>query len=155
MRKLKILAMLLAIMLTSLSFADYRSGKNFLATAYASISAGATYTKSSWTSAEELVLPTEKATITIIFTHDGSVGTAQEVDFFFQVSYDNGSTWTTDGYVEVDVETDDDHSSNIIRHAEPITGPGISQIRLYKVVNNDASTAITLVQATLSWGRRQ
>jgi len=87
--------------------------------------------------------------ITISFTGDGSMD-GSDVDFFFQVSYDGGTTWTTDAYVEVDVASDAAHSSNVVRHTELVNVHGISHIRLYQIVNNDSTSGITACNAWVS-----
>lgn len=90
--------------------------------------------------------------ITITFTGDGSMDGA-DVDFYFQASYDNGTTYTTDEFVIIDCPSDEDHSSNIVRHMELVNVYGLSHLRLWKVVNNDAANSITDVNATISGGK--
>lgn len=91
-----------------------------------------------------------QATITITFTGDGTMD-GEDVDFLFQVSYDGGTTWTTTAFLEIDVASNTDHVTNVVRHAELVQFPGISHIRLWKIVNNDATSNITAANATISW----
>ena len=91
--------------------------------------------------------------ITIIFTRDGA-GTADEVDFEFQVSYDGGTTWTTAPYVTVSVATNARASSSIVRHSQAIHLYGASHIRASFVVNASATTNLTLCQAVFSWPKK-
>jgi hypothetical protein len=91
--------------------------------------------------------------VTITFTGDGSMD-GSDIDFFFQASYDDGTTWSTTGFVEVDVASDTDHSSNVVRHTELVNVYGVSHLRLWKVVNNDAANSITSINATISGGKK-
>lgn len=91
-----------------------------------------------------------QATITITFTGDGSMD-GEDIDFFFQVSCDNKTTWSTTAFLEIDVASDTDHSSNVVRHSELVQFPGISHIRLWKITNGDMSSNVTACNATISW----
>jgi hypothetical protein len=79
------------------------------------------------------------------------------VDYYFQVSYDGGTTWA-DFH---DPIADADYLSVIAGHAV-ISGTtvrvsriiplnGVSHIRFSKVINNDTANALTAVNATISW----
>ena len=151
MRKLRTFAILLAILLVPLSFGDYRGSADFLASDYASIASTATYTKTSWTRAEMLVCSREIVAITIEFTIATANG--DDIDFYFQASFDGGATWSTDEFVIVDCASDIATVASPAKHTELVNVYGISHLRLWKVVNGDAVTAITAVNATMSWGR--
>jgi len=91
--------------------------------------------------------------ITVTFTGDGSMD-GNDVDFYFQASYDNGTTYTTTAFWVVSIESDTDHVANVVRYTDFIVPVwGISHLRLWKVVNNDATSSITDVNATISGGR--
>lgn len=90
--------------------------------------------------------------ITITFTGDGTMDGA-DIDFLFQVSCDDGTTWSTTEYVTISIASNTDHVANIVYYTETIQVYGISHIRLWGVINNDAANSITDVNATLSQGR--
>lgn len=129
----------------------YRNHEDFLATAEASIAAAATATNGSeFTSRTEPTDP-EKVCITCIFTTAG--GDGGEVLFSFQASFDGGTTYTSNAFKAIGIPSDEDNASNVVRHAELVDVSGISHLRLWKVTNGDAATAITSVNATISWGQ--
>lgn len=96
------------------------------------------------------------ATLTMTFTRAAGSATLT-ADFYFQVSYDNGTTWA-DFH---DAVSDADYLSIITGHAvvsgttvrvsRIISIAGISHIRLAKITNNDSANALTLCNATVSW----
>jgi len=91
--------------------------------------------------------------ITVTFTGDGTMD-GNDVDFYFQASYDNGTTYTTTAFWVVGIESDTDHVANVVRYTDFIVPVwGISHLRLWKIVNNDATSSITDVNATISGGR--
>ena len=92
-------------------------------------------------------------TITISFTTDGGGIDSNDVDFYFQASYDNGTTYTSDEFVIIDCPADTTASSNAVKHMEQVNVYGISHLRLWKIVNNEADDTITLINATISGGR--
>lgn len=90
--------------------------------------------------------------ITITFTGDGSMDGA-DIDFYFQASYDNGTTYTSTDYWIVSRASDTDHVSNVVIYTEMVPVWGVSHLRLWKVVNNDAANSITDVNASISGSR--
>ena len=88
--------------------------------------------------------------ITLTFTGDGSMTADTDIDYYYQVSYD-GTNWTTDEYVIVDVDSDASHSSNVVIHSELLNIYGVRSIRLWKVINNDSGSIITAVNSSISW----
>ena len=88
-------------------------------------------------------------TLTITFTR--TTGTASTVDFQFQGSFDGGTTWTTSYFVHIAIATNTTAVSNVVRDSTLINLNGISHLRLYQIVNGDASTDLTLCNATLSY----
>jgi len=151
MRKFKLFAVLLVLLLATASFGDHRGESDFIATAIATITTGATATNGSEFTSRELPVRTQMATITVTFTHAGA-GDGANVDFYFQASYDNGSTWTTNEFILTQVASNIAPAAAGARIYSAVDWfQGISHIRLWKVTNNDAAS-ITLVNATLSWG---
>lgn len=152
------LALILTVLLiVPVSSQSWSWSQNALATSEASISAGGTATNGSEITASSIKVSRNNhasvVAVTIWFTGDGSMD-GSDVDFFFQASYDNGTTWSTDAYVEVDVASDTDaDGSNNAKHTELINVYGISHLRLWKIVNNDAANSITTVNATISGGK--
>jgi hypothetical protein len=93
--------------------------------------------------------PKNVGLLTVTFTR--TTGTTAEVDFEFQVSFDGGTTWCTEPYCVVSVATNAAAAtSNVVRYAAPVYLYGISHLRLYRIVNNDGSTALTACGAYLS-----
>lgn len=149
---------ILALLLVIPVFADYSGYEIFIVDAngdaadIASLAASSTATNGSEFTAFAIdcTWPPSRAAkttalIVLDFTGDGSMD-GSDIDFYFQVSYDGGTTWTTDEYVIIDVASDAAHSSNTVIHAEIINAK-FSHIRLWKVDNLDAANAITLINA--------
>ena len=151
MKRLKFLTIFLVFLFAVASFGDHEGDANFLATDYASLAATATYTKATWTTDELLVIPSAWAMITVTFTTAG--GDGNDVDFYFQISCDDGENWSTVEWMVISVASDEANVDGVVRYPYPEIFPGISHIRLWKVVNGDAVTAITAVNAKLSWPR--
>ena len=153
MKRLKLFTIFLAILFVTVAFGDQRGEKDFLATAEASIALSTTAVNGTAFDSRSLVVPTSMATITITFTGDAS-SDGGSVDFYFQSSYDNGSTWTTAELIKISVDSDEISASPYLVSKSFVDWyQGISHVRLWKVVNGDATSAITLVNATLSWGK--
>ena len=131
---------------------SHRNNEDFLATAVSSIAKTVTATNGTDFTSRELGVPTDMATLTIVFTgEDGMDGS--DVDFYFQASYDGGSRWTTnEEFIKISKATYDT-TPYLVRHSQVDWYQGISHIRLWKVTNGDTGKSITAVNATLSWGR--
>jgi len=87
--------------------------------------------------------------ITATFTR--AAGSASTVVFYFQVSYDRGTTWA-DFIQTVEVATNHSIiSGTTVRVSEPVDLRGISHIRWSKAVNGDAANALTAVNVAISW----
>lgn len=128
--------------------------KNFLSTAIASIDeGGGQAVNGSEFNSEEYPVPTDMANLGMEFTI--ATGDGKKIVFEWQASYDNGATWTTVDFAIREIDSDEDDDSNVIRDAMVIWTQGISHIRLWRVTNNDAVTAITSVNAYLSYGIRR
>ena len=151
MKRLKFLTIFLVFLFAVASFGDYGGHQNFLATSYASLAADGTYTKTTWTTDEMIVIPSSWAMITVTFTTAG--GDGNEIEFYFQVSCDNGSTWSTTDWFVIWVDSDEENVDGVVVCPWFEIFPGASHIRLWKIYNGDQVTAITAVNASLSWGR--
>ena len=90
----------------------------------------------------------EAGAITITFTR--TTGSASEVYFEFQASYDNGTTWTTAYYVRIAVATNETAVSNVVVKTTLINLNGVSHLRLYRIVNLDAAVGLTACNANFS-----
>ena len=88
--------------------------------------------------------------ITVTFTR--TTGTSSTVDFEFQASYNNNTTWSTAYFVRIQVVTNETASSNVVIKTTLVNVHGISHLRLYRIVNNDGSTDLTACNATMSIG---
>ena len=86
--------------------------------------------------------------ISVTFTR--AAGGASEIDFYFQVSNDEGVTWSTVEYLKIGYPTNSEDVSNVVRGAKPIYLDAITHIRLWKIVNGDAVNNCTACNATLS-----
>jgi hypothetical protein len=88
--------------------------------------------------------------ISVTFTRAAGSATLT-VDFYFQASYDNGTTWAD--YIEsFSVETG--HavlSGTTVKVTKPINLYGVSHLRLSKIVNNDTANNLTACNATFSF----
>lgn len=80
-------------------------------------------------------------------------GSTSTVDFYFQVSYDDGTTWSNYG-VTVEIATNTTVvSGTTVREAYRMGSEGISHWRLSSIDNNDASNALTDCNASISVGK--
>ena len=155
MRKLKIaligLFFLFFVLNIPISPQSYHEHENFLVSA-TSVNAGATAVNgTNFTSRNVRVSRLgygSVAAITVTFTR--SAGSSSTVDFEFQVSFDNGTTWSTAYYVRIQVATNETAASNVVRKTTEINFYGISHVRLYRIVNNDGANNLTACNATLS-----
>jgi hypothetical protein len=148
---------LLALLLLLVPFvqADYTNNKAFLATAVACNASTTLVNGVGFTSLERTGFGSA-ALLTLTFAR--AVGSASlAVDFYFQVSYDGGTTWS-DFH---DAVSDAAYFSVLTGHAV-VTGTtvrvsrtiilsGVSHIRLSQIVNNDTVNNLTACNATISW----
>jgi hypothetical protein len=86
---------------------------------------------------------------TIIVTFTRVTGSASKVYFDFQMSYDDGTTWSTAYFIRIEVATNELAVSNTVRFPELVSFYGCTHLRLYRIINNDAAVALTLCSATL------
>ena len=95
------------------------------------------------------------AALTVTFTR--VTGSSLTVEFYFQVSYDGGTTWSDfhDPVSDADYfSVATNHAAvtgNVVRVTRVTNLSGISHIRLSKITNNDTAVALTACNATVSW----
>ena len=96
------------------------------------------------------------ALLTLTFTRAAGSATLT-IDYYFQVSYDGGTTWADfhDPIADADylsiVTAHAVLSGTTVRVSRIIPLNGVSHIRFSKVINNDTGNNLTAVNATLSW----
>lgn len=100
----------------------------------------------------EIGIPFDVESGILILTFTRASGSASlTVDFYFQISPDNGTTWYD--YVEgASIETG--HaviSGTTVRVARAVSLTGATHIRLSKIDNNDTANALTAVNAGISF----
>ena len=87
--------------------------------------------------------------VTAIFTR--AAGTALSVDFVFEVSFDNGTTWATFQGTDIEIATNTTAvTGTTVRCFYEFRVYGASHIRLRSVLNNDTVNAISAVQVVVS-----
>jgi len=93
----------------------------------------------------------------LILEFTRAAGSSSTVDYYFQVSWDGGTTWADFKEPVADAEyfsIATNHaviSGTTVRISFVIRLDGVSTIRMSKVVNGDSSNALTAVNAYLSW----
>jgi hypothetical protein len=101
---------------------------------------------------EEIGIPFDVESGALILTFTRAAGsTSLTVDFHFQISPDNGTTWYD--YIEgVSIETGHGViSGTTVRVARSLSLTGATHIRLSKIDNNDTANALTAVNAGISF----
>lgn len=130
---------------------SYIEHTDFIATAVSTITTGDNANMTDDFTAVEIPIDSDMATIAITFTHAGA-GDGANIDFYFQASYDGGTTFTTNEFILIQKASNmAPAAAGARRHAQVDWFQGVSHVRLWKVVNNDAAS-ITIVNATLSRG---
>lgn len=152
MRKRIILTVFMIFVLVAMASPEYRVGFTFLRTAV-NVTAGVTVTNQAGfvSGNEPISYPGYDSVVAITITFTRAAGTASNVDFEFQVSNDDGTTFSTAAYVTISAPTNSDAATNVVRHTELVNIHGLSHIRLYQVVNNDGANNVTACNATLSF----
>jgi len=145
MKKLFLICLL--VLAVSASGAQYYNA-NFLDTAVA-VNAGITSVNGTDFASKERPTSNNAGLITITFTR--AAGSASTVNFYFQVSFDGGTTWSD--YIEsISIETQHSViSGTTVRVSKPVNLWGISYMRLSKIVNGDTANNLTAVNATISY----
>jgi hypothetical protein len=147
MKKLFVLIGILLLILPLTG--SWKRSTNFVTTGFA-LAAGATKVIGD-TGFTDNKLGTTDASIgllTVTFTR--AAGSTSTVDYYFQVSYDGGTTWSD--YIEsIGIATNHSvMSGTTVIVSKPVNLFGVSHIRWSKVVNGDVVNAVTAVNAVLS-----
>ena len=114
-----------------------------------SVVAGATSQNGTDFTSEHIAPLLVMGTITVNFTR--TAGSSSLVYFEFQASADNGESWSTAYYLRIEIPTNETAASNAVQIIKLVNFYGISHIRLYRIVNNDASNNLTACNASLSF----
>ncbi len=150
MRKIALFFLALCV-LFSLSIA-VNYDRDFLATAE-DVGTSTTAVTGTDFDSREISIPDVISMIGITVTFTRTTGSAEEVDFKFQYSYDEGNTWTTAAAETITFATNIDAVTNVARAYSVIVCPGVTHVRLYEIDNRDTTIAPTACNATLSYKR--
>ena len=98
----------------------------------------------------------DRGAITVWFTPAAAASVS--IDFEFNVSTDQGSTWSTgiagDAYVRIEVNTDVNAISSIVRVTTQVQFYGVTHVKLYRIKVNSGAGNCTAINARLSMARR-
>jgi len=135
--------------------AQYVRGNWPFLTAAVSLDASATKTNGTdFTSAELNVTEVQLVLVTMTFTR--AAGSASKVNFYFQVSYDDATTWSDymepiSGAEYIGIATNHDViSGTTVRVSQPFMLSNVTHLRLTKIVNGDGANALTAVNVSMS-----
>ena len=128
---------------------SYQYKANFT-TAF-SLNASTTATNGVEFTSTAISVPYSVISAVLLATFTRAAGSASlTVDFYVQVSPDNGTTWYT--YTSLAVTTGETVvSGTTVNYAFPINLAGVTHIRLWKVVNNDTANNLTAVNAGIAF----
>ena len=155
MRKLFIL-LIIAALAIPLAADQEKPATAFLGTAE-NIAAGATATNGSeFTSVEIQVseYPSYAAFGAIEVTFTRAAGAADTVDFYFQASMDQGTSWATYDLLFKLATNTTVVSGTTVRYIFQCQWNGITHIRLWKIVKNDGANALTACNARIAIGTK-
>lgn len=152
MKKRIILTVFMIFVLMSLASPEWRVGFTFLRTAEDVNASATAVNQTDFVSGNEPIsFPGYSSVVAITITFTRVAGSASNIDFEFQVSNDDGTSFSTAAYVTISAPTNSDADSNVVRHTELVNIHGLSHIRLYQIVNNDGANNVTACNATLSF----
>lgn len=148
MRRIKYLISIILLIMLPLSGVWSRS-RGFLPSAV-NVDASATATNGvEFTSRELNVKNAQIVAFTVNFTR--AAGSSSTVDFAFEASFDNGTTWATFEGVTISIQTDHSVvSGTTVRVLKLVNIPGVSHIRAKSITNNDSGNNLTACNVTLS-----
>lgn len=145
------LAMLFLSMIPGVTWSGYRFSQNLLATA-TTLGAGASKVNGVGFTSTEINLIQQPSLGALTVTFARAAGAADVVTFYFEVSADGGTTWSTFEGTNIAVATNHDViSGTTVRSTWIVELGGISHIRLAKIVNGDAANALTAVNVKVSF----
>ena len=137
------------LILTIPLFATYRRHDTLLDGTLAVVATTTATNGSEFTSKDLITYDTPYIGVTAIFTR--AAGSALTIDFTFEVSFDNGTTWATFKGVDVKVATNTAAvTGTTVRVFYEMAVYGASHIRLKSVKNNDTANNITAVNVIIS-----
>lgn len=151
MKYLKTIFILGAFVLILLPLcADVPKAEDFLTTAVAvAKSTSVTPTSSVIWVAE----PGYSKKVVLIFTFTRAAGSASTLDFYFEFSHDDGTTWTDYDDITEQIATNTTaYSGTTVRVMEFVYVDGMTDLRLKKITNGDATNGVTAVNVTLVQG---
>ena len=148
----KLFPILLVILLAAPLMADYTGNTAFLATAIA-VAADTVEVVGTGIATHSLPLGSQEIIgITCVFTPAGAA--ADTVDFYFEVSYDGGTTWASlskDAIAKIPTNQAVVTGGAVVRVFYEVMVYGASHIRWSSVDNNDAVNALSGVNVYLSY----
>ncbi len=148
MKKIKglfLISLLLAIPLSG----SWRYSANFLSAAI-NLNAGLTATNGSEFTSNELKDSAEIVACTVQFTR--AAGAADTVDFAFEASYDNGTSWATFEGVTISIASNHSViSGTSVSVLILVYVPGVSHLRLKSIVNGDGVNNLTAINVSVSY----
>lgn len=155
MKKIALILMVLILVIGSAA-GSYFTKQDFLASAVA-LNASATKVNVSDFTSVDINCANYPANALLTLTFTRAAGSSSTVDFYLQVSFDNGTTYSDYRDPIADAEyfsLATNHavlSGTTVRVSRIINLAGVSHVRLAKLINNDGSNNLTAVNATLSW----
>lgn len=151
MRKFAGLALAVILLFSVAMKADVLTKQDFLSTAVATITTGATATNGTdFTSASVTLGQRAASVVGIMVTFTRATGSASTLDVNFQVSWDGGTTWAD--YDDGEVQVSTNHTAitgTTVRYFTLLGLYGANAIRLHTLKNND-SGSITAVNVSIS-----
>jgi len=158
-RKSIFIAIILTLAMSVLASAQYiRTNRDFLAAAIGLTAAETKVNGVGFTSVEVPMPQVSTVLLTVMtVTFTRAAGSTSKVSFYFQVSYDDGTTWTDfvepiSGLECIEVATNHGViSGTTVRVTQAFFVPMVNRIRLSKIVNGDGANALTAVNVKLSY----
>jgi len=148
----KLFSILLVILLATPLMADHTGNTAFLATAI-TVAADTVEVVGTGIATHSLPLGSQEIIgITCVFTPAGAA--ASTVDFYFEVSYDGGTTWASlskKAIAEIPTNQAVVTGGSVVRVFYQVIVYGASHIRWSSVDNNDAVNALSGVNVYLSY----
>jgi len=138
-------------------FGSQRYANNFLATAV-DVNDNVTVVDGVGITSRKISISSEndRGAVTVWFTP--AAGAAVSIDFELAVSTDQGSTWTTgigaDAYIRIQVNTNVNAISSIVRITTQVQFFGITHVKLYRIKVNSGAGNCTAINVRLAMARR-
>jgi hypothetical protein len=154
MKLLKILSALALVLILAPGLLADRYERDFLATAVDCALSTTVVNGTDFTS-RELSIPDDVLFVGITCTFTRTTGSAEEVDFKLQYSYDEGTTWTTEASPTetFTFSTNIEAVTNVATVYTVVLCPGVTHVRLSEIDNRDTTINLTACNATMSYKR--